>query len=273
LTVTSKAYATAVDHLDIDATVEMISPGAGSAGRITLGGGADAPLSAGGPYCTAANCACPQESPAAGTHFEKMASGEQWLGLTGGPKAGSVTLLGQSLPDFCKKPAKSCLVGQWTGVNFDVHVANIVEQGGAGVRLHIDGQGNTTAVFDGMKPVTFRYTTDSTTLSGQFTYAGRITGKLVLPPSGVASGNWLQASPANIGNLTATVHVASPVDVAVGPINMAELAGDLSGAGGAVSAKPLLTGGWQCSGDTLVTTPPANSAVTGSWTLTRTGPG
>jgi hypothetical protein len=45
------------------------------------------------------------------------------------------------------------------------------------------------------------------------------------------------------------------------------------GAGAAVSGKPVLTGGWTCTPDTLVTTPPANAPVSGSWTFARTGPG
>ena len=54
---------------------------------------------------------------------------------------------------------------------------------------------------------------------------------------------------------------------------MASLAGISGGSGAAVSGKPVITGGWRCTGNTLVTTPPAGSPVSGTWTLTRTGKG
>jgi len=67
--------------------------GPGTAGRVTLGGGKDAALD-GGPFCTRGGCACPAGSARAGTSFTAMASGDGYLGLSGGAVAGSVTLTG-----------------------------------------------------------------------------------------------------------------------------------------------------------------------------------
>jgi len=270
--VTSPAFATAVRHLDVDASVVLVTPGAGTSGRITLGGGTDARF-AGGPYCTIAGCSCPPDSPGAGTRFEKMTSGVQYLGLTGGTQAGSVMLAGLSLPDFCKKPSRPCVVGQWNSVGFSVQVGQISEQGGAGVKLHIDPQGNLTVAFDGMAPVTFTSSSSAGQISGQFTYGGTMTGVLTLPAGGATSGTWQQAKAPDFSRITAHVRVTKPFAVDLGAINLAQLAGSFAGAGSTVDGKPIVGGGWQCTGDTLTTTPPANSSVSGTWTLARTGPG
>jgi hypothetical protein len=272
LQVTSKAYATAVRRLDVDASVLLVTTGAGTAGRITLGNGADSELASGSPYCTVPSCACPADSPGAGTKFTQIASGQQYLGLTGGNRAGSAALVGMSLPDFCRKPPTSCLVGRWTGVNFDVQVADITETGGAGVRMHIDPKGNVTVNFNGMKPVVFRFATGGQSFTGQFVYLGTVSGRITLPAGGATSGQWGYASEGTTSGLRARIQLTRPVAVDLGTVDLADLA-SAGGAGGAVSDKPITSGGWRCSGDTLVTTPPPDSEVSGTWTLRRTGPG
>lgn len=269
LTVQSIPFATAVRRLDVDATVVLVNPGAAGAGRLSLGNGADTALGSGGPFCTIAQCACPEGSPGAGTTFTHLASGLEYLGVSGGDQPGSVALVGESLPDFCQRPPTSCLVGRWTGVNFDVHVDTVSETGGAGVTLHIDPKGGVTVAFAGMQPVVFH----TSAADGSFVYAGTVTGTITLPAGGVTSGNWAYASPANVSSLTATIHLSRPITLDYGPLDVASLAGTGGGTGAAVSSQPLMTGGWRCSGNTLVTSPPANSPVSGSWTLTRTGPG
>jgi hypothetical protein len=270
LTLTAKEFGATGQQLDVDAQVVTVAPGAGTTGRMTLGGGRDAVLGAGGPYCTVAGCACPAGSPGEGTHFDAMTSGQQYVGLTGGPKAGTVTLVGQSLADFCRKPSRPCLVGQWRTTSLEAHTAQLEEQGGAGVRLQIDPQGHLTLTFDGMAPVTFTFQTGSTHVAGNFTYGGTITETLVLPPASVTSGDSLGVKNPNVGALTATVHVTSPFATTVGPLNVSQLAGQLGGAGGAVDGKPIVSGSWRCTGDTLVTTTTGGN-FSGSWTLTRTG--
>jgi hypothetical protein len=267
LTITSPAFAPMAAQIDVDATVVLVNPGAGTAGRLSLGGGQDSTLDNGGPFCTAAACQCPAGSAGAGTKFTHISSGQQFVGLSAGAKAGSVTLVGLSLEDFCAKPPTACIVGQWTGVGFDVHLQDITETGGAGVTMHIDPKGNLTVVFDGMKPVNF----SGKGASGSFVYNGRVSGRIKLPPGGATSGTWEYASAADIKGLTATVHVTSPVELDLGPIDLLELASEFGA--GAVSSEPMIAGGWTCSGNTMTTTPPANSEVSGTWTLTRTGPG
>jgi hypothetical protein len=272
LAMTAKEFSATAEVLDVDAEVVTVAPGAGTAGRMTLGTGRDAIFGTGGPYCTVAGCACPAGSSGEGTHFDAMAGGQQYVGLTGGATAGTVTLVGQSLTDFCRKPSRPCLVGQWTSTNLEAHTAQMSEQGGAGVRLHIDPQGHLTLTFDGMAPVTFTFQTGSTHVAGNFTYAGTITETLVLPPASVTSGDTLGVKNPNVSALTATVHVTSPFTTTVGPLNVSQLAGQLGGAGGAVSGNPIVSSSWRCTGDTLVTGA-TTDRVSGSWTLTRTGPG
>lgn len=272
LTVTAAAFAATIDQVDVDAGVLLIEPGADTTGRLTVGGGADARLTD-SPLCTIANCGCPQGSPGAGTEFRKMSPGAQYLGVTGGAKGGTVTLTGQSLPDFCAKPAHACLVGQWTSVGFDVAAGSMItEHGGSGVRMHIDPRGDATVVFDGMSPVTFTASTSGTPTAGRFTFAGTVAGAIVVPNGSAKSGPWHQARPST-GSITADIQLTSPFSYHMGPLDVGSLAGAVGGAGGAVGKPELTDGTWTCSGDTLVSTPPAGGKVTGTWTLTRTGPG
>jgi hypothetical protein len=273
LSIPAQPYAAAVETVDVNASVVLVNPGAGTAGRMTLDGGSDTDLGTGGPFCTLAQCSCPAGSPGEGTTFTHMDSGQQYVGLTGGPAAGSLALVGMSLPDYCQKPPKTCLIGQWTGVNFDVHADSITETGGAGVTLHIDPHGNLTVSFNGMQPITFQGTAASSTFTGTFTYTGTVSGQIKLPSPGATSGNWVYAGTANISGLTASVHLVSPVSMDLPSLDLSALAGLGGGVSGAISSDPMVSGGWQCSGNTLVTLPPPNATVTGTWTLTRTGPG
>ena len=94
----------------------------------------------------------------------------------------------------------------------------------------------------------------------------------MLPPASVKSGDSLGVKNPNVSGLTATVHVTSPFATTVGPLNVSQLAGQLGGAGGAVSGKPIVSSNWRCTGGTLVTGTTTDT-LNGSWTLTRTGPG
>jgi hypothetical protein len=269
--VTSPAFAVGVRHLDIAAEVVLVDPDSGTGGRLSLGGGADTGLG-GGPYCTVTNCKCPQGTAGADTTFQKIAPGEEYLGVSGGDKPGTVTLVGQSLADFCAKPPVSCLVGQWTSVSFDIATKNITEHGGAGARLHIDPQGNATEVFSGMAPIKFTVSRDGTT--GKLTFSGTETGVVKLPPGGVRSGQWQTAGTGSVSGLVAHVTITSPVHLQLPPFDLGQLAAGAGGAaGGAVGNPDVTSGTWTCTGDTLVSTPPAASGVSGTWTLARTGPG
>jgi hypothetical protein len=275
VSVGSPAFGAAVERIDVDAQVIVIAAGAGTAGLLTLDGSSDSSVTAGSPFCTIEGCQCPQDSPGAGTKFSHMATGQQYVGVSGGAGKGSAVLTGMTLQDYCKKPPVPCVVGQWTGVNFDVHVNTLTEQGGAGVSLHIDPKGNLVVDFGGMQPVTFQMSTGSGDFTGSFVYTGRVTGVINLPPADATSGNWNYATPGDVSGLSAVVHLTSPIAIDLPPIALADLAGGTGagGAGAAIPSNPMVAGGWQCSGDTMTTTPPSGSPVTGTWTLRRTGPG
>ena len=270
LPVTSAAFATAAEAVDVDAQVVLINSAAGTTGRITVSGTGDS-LLGGGPFCTLDRCDCPQGSPGAGTTFTHMDSGQEYLGITGGDQNGSATLTGMSLANFCSKQGKSCLIGQWTGTGFDVRTPNLTETGGAGVRLHIGPQGNTTVAFDGMQPIDFTSSTGSETFAGTLDFSGTLSGVIKLPPPGQSSGQWMYASAPTTGSLQGTVHFTSPVTLDLGPLDLSSLLGE-SGGSQAVPAQPVIYGNWTCSANTLVSTAPS-STVSGRWTLTRTGPG
>jgi len=270
LTVTAPAYAAAVDHLDVDAEVVLAAAGPGAEGRITLGGGKDAALN-GGPFCTRGACNCPSGSARAGTSFTAMASGDGYLGLSGGAVAGKATLTGLSLADFCAKPATPCLVGRWTSVGFAI-TGKIVEHGGDGVTMHIDPQGKATVVFTGMSPVTFSSTISTPRTAGHFTFSGTVTGSVKLPSASATSGPWQEVTSSGAGGIRVDVRITEPISYHLGPIGVSSLAGAASG-GGAIASPQVTSGAWQCTGDTLVSTPPANGSVQGAWTLRRTGLG
>jgi hypothetical protein len=272
LTVSSGPYATLLEQLDVDASVLLSTPAADTSGRLSLGGGTDSPL-AGGPFCTIAHCACPSGTAGEGTTFTPLASGRQYLGLTGGPKAGSVVLTGMSLDDFCAKPSTPCVVGQWRSVAFDISAADgkVREQGGSGVRLHIDPQGHLTVQFNGMAPITFTIKTSGRATSGHFTFAGTETGQLVLPAATATSGRWIAAGMVNLSSITADMYLTSPIAFHLASLNLGALAG--SKGGGAVGKPNLVAGSWTCSGDRLVSLPPPGSSVSGTWTLARAGKG
>lgn len=271
LTVTAPAYAAAVDHLDVDAEVVLAAAGPGTEGRITLGGGKDAALG-GGPFCTRGNCTCPAGSARAGTSFTAMASGDAYLGLSGGAAAGTTTLTGLSLADFCAKPLTPCLVGRWTSVGFAITGGKITEHGGAGVTMHIDPQGKATVVFTGMSPVTFSSTISTPPTVGHFTFSGSVTGSVKLPSAAATSGPWEQVTSSGAGGIRVDLKITQPISYHLGPIGVASLAGGSAG-GGAISSPQVTSGTWRCAGDTLVSSPPSNSVAQGTWTLRRAGRG
>jgi hypothetical protein len=136
------------------------------------------------------------------------------------------------------------------------------------VKLVLDKTGAMTVTFDGMAPVIFE-TTAPTAIAGTYVYSGSASGKVKVPPPGASAGTWEVVSSDTFANITATLQLTSPFAFSFGPLNLAELAGELGG--GAVSSQPFGPGGWTCSGDRMVITPVQGSGVTGTWTLQRTG--
>jgi len=273
-TIDSLIFAAAVEQVEIHADVVLVQPGAGTAGRITLGGGADALLGAGGPYCTVESCACPEDSPGAGTDFTRMEPGTAYVGLSGGEATGSVALRGMSLPDFCGDPPPdsgqaACVVGQWTSVGVEMRIENVSGAGGAGVAMHIGPTGQLDLDFTGMERINYT-ASGPDPISGYWFYTGTVSGALALPPAGDSSDTWEHAGDPDYSSLGARVVVTSPFELDLGELSLGELAaaGDV---GGAVDTEPVISGRWSCTGDTLTTTAPSGLDVT--WTFTRTGPG
>jgi hypothetical protein len=243
LTVSAKRFAATVRRLDVDAEIVTVIAGAETTGRISLGGGKDAPLT-GGPFCTRGSCSCPDGT----TPFTPMASGDTFLGASAGDRAASVTLTGSTLAAACAAPRESCLVGTWTST------------GGAGIRMTISATGASKVVFTGMKPVRF-----TGRASGSYTVHGSTSGALRLPAPGATQGTWQTTGRSSIDGLTADVSMTAPVKVTLPDLSLGEFAHGMAG----MSAPQLTAGTWRCSGDTLVSVAPAGGAAHGTWTLTR----
>src|SRR5262249_17983818 len=103
--------------------------------------------------------------------------------------------------------------------------------------------------------------------------SGTTTAKVKLPPAGVTSGQWENVVPGTAAGLTGHVAITSPIQAELPPMDMGAMVGAFSGAGSAMSKPALTSGTWTCSATTLVSTPSPATGETGTWTLTRTGPG
>ncbi|MDI2124665.1 VWD domain-containing protein [Yinghuangia seranimata] len=138
VTVTSPAFDPNLTPLDITAEVLRLSPGGAVFGRFGPGPHGDYPLSsrAGEVFCTlGAKCECPEDTPGAGTRFERIDPGRGFVAISGGEAAASLGLTGQTLKSFCgepkdkptpKPPAKNCFGpcpdGPHAGSNGDPHL-------------------------------------------------------------------------------------------------------------------------------------------------------
>jgi hypothetical protein len=269
LVLKSVPYSPNIEQVKVTAEVLMLNPGAATTGRMSLGNNADTTVDHQGPYCAIANCSCPAGSPGAGTAFTKLASNTPYIGFTGGNQAGQMIMVGYSVADFCQKSQTPCVVGQWVSTGFDLHVNDLVETGGAGIKVHIDKDGKVDEVLDGMKPVVFQQQSGGMYIAGSIVFSGAFSGSINLPPADATSGIWTYASPPNLTRISVSVHLSSPFDSDLGTYDLSNLA-SASSAAGAVSTDPIGVGSWTCSGDTLTSQPPASSKIQGVWTLTRT---
>jgi hypothetical protein len=269
LVLKSVPFAPNIEQVTVTAEVLMLTAGAATTGRMSLGNSADTTVDKPGPYCTVANCSCPSGSPAAGTAFTKLSSNTPYIGFTGGDQAGQMIMAGYSMADFCKRNQTPCVVGQWVSTGFDLHVNDLVETGGAGIKLHIDKDGKVNEVLDGMKPVVFQQQASGMQIAGSIVFSGAFSGSVNLPPADATSGIWTYASPPSLATLSVAVHLTSPFDSDLGTYDLSNLA-SAGGAAGAISTDPIGVGSWTCSGDTLTSQPPPSSKIQGVWTLTRT---
>jgi hypothetical protein len=277
-TATAAAAATGVDLIELNLQADVVTFAGDQAVKGIFGAAdGDHPLAQlnGADFCARpGGCTCPEGSPGAGTQLPAIARGPGYLGISGGTASVSVTVTGASLDDFCRKPAKSCLVGTWTSTGFDIAAGGgqLTEQGGAGVRLTIDAKGAASVDFGPMQPVEFHVGAGDA--AGTLRFDGVSTGHMTLPPPNVTSGNWGDAH-GDFSNVTATVAYTSPFQATI--FDHQPLAGLVSaasglaaGLNGGVASQPLLgPGGFTCSATKLVITPPGGSTVEGTWTLTR----
>jgi hypothetical protein len=208
------AYA-AIAH--IDAEVVQVEPSAAAKGRISLGyGGQEATLdvAAGTPYCTLDSwrCKCPKDTAREGVKFGLMEDGVQYVGVTGGLSEAQVAVGGKSLKDFCGPPAKA---EKWRavsaksrstlpqGVGSDWHW-NV--DGGAGIKLAIDKQGNVSVDYSGMRKLS--YTIPEVRQAGTIVCSGVDKGSLPAKSFTGKTGRW-QPTIGTIGS-TGTIDVTSP---------------------------------------------------------------
>jgi hypothetical protein len=275
VTVSAPAAATGISHVDLDAQVVQFVGSAGASGRISLDGGSDATLdqAAGTAYATGSQATCPAGSPDAGASLTPISSGQHYVGVTGGLQAASVRVEGTSLASFCAhKNTANCVVGNWTTTEVRVTLpGEFTEAGGAGVTMHISADGSTVIDFGPMSPIDV----DAKTFTAHYVFGGQASGQLVLSKGGSA-GTWFALSPASGGkldysSLTATVHVTSPASIAIGPLSISALAGQMGAGASSVSSTPAGEGTWTCSGNTLINRGPASLPSYGTWTWTRTG--
>jgi hypothetical protein len=262
------AGATLVE-LQLRAEVVLFGPGPTARGRLAVGVGVDLDLSevAGINFCTKpGGCECPESSPGAGTEFKQLAGGPNYLGVTGGPEAATVSVIGLSLDEFCGRKRDVCLVGSWTTTSISMTAAGMTMAGGAGVRMVVDRTGKMTVTMDGMAPV--RFSSSDTDLSGHFVYHGGASGRLKLPPPTATSGVWEYVDTGQ-ADISASVEFTSPFRFSLGRTALYNLAGQ-AGGGGIAGASPTSPGRWTCSGNTLRITP-TQADFSGGWNWRRTG--
>ncbi len=270
VTLAANAAAPAIEQVDVNAQVVQFVPGAGASGRISLDGGADAVLSSAGGvlYCTLGSaCQCPSSSPGAGTQFSAMASGEHYVTVTGGLKAGSVQAVGMTLADACKTPNKPCLVGSWTGTSLSAQ-GSVTASGGAGAGLTVTAGGTFTLVLSSMQPVDF---TGLSNTAGSFKYEGRESAVIAMPAAGTSSGVLtVRQGTLNIDGISVTVHLTSPITFDVGPISATQFIAQSGGGGDGVGDAPGAGDAWQCQGNTL-TISVDRGVQSARWTFARSG--
>lgn len=105
--VASPAFNPNLTPLDISAEVLRLAPGGPVFGRFGPGPQGDYPLSEhmGDIFCTlGAKCECPEDTPGAGTQFERIRPGKGFVAVSGGEVDASLGITGQTLKDFCGEP-------------------------------------------------------------------------------------------------------------------------------------------------------------------------
>jgi hypothetical protein len=165
-----------------------------------------------------------------------------------------------------------CVVGAWRSEGFSVDTTRAKATGGGGFLMTIDPAGQTVVDFAGMRPVTVKASLGDLSISSHMRYAGRVSGKLQLPPAGASTGPWTSDPAVDWTGLRVTIDIdGSKIYDNVSP---AEIAKEFAGTGHAApttDTHPVLGAGtYTCAGDKLTVAQQASSA-SATWTLHREG--
>jgi len=164
-----------------------------------------------------------------------------------------------------------CVVGAWRSEGFAVETTLAKATGGGGFTMTIDPAGQTVVDFTGMRPVTVKASVGGMSISSHLKYAGRVSGKLHLPPAGASTGPWTSDPATDWTALRITIDIdGSKIYDNVSP---ADIAKEFAGTGHSpptTDSQPVLgSGTYTCAGDKLTVTQQSSSA-SGTWTLHRT---
>lgn len=225
------------------------------------------------------------------------------LGLAGcASGAGSGTPTSTPTPSPTVTPA--CPIGDWRSTQVAASAgggaATLNVQGGSGVTLAVAPDGVVRADFSSMQPITFTAQVAGAQATGEFTYAGPITGAINLAggasatpsaaaspasaspgtatPSPAATGGtgtgqpWEPVGTANVADLRVTVKITAPATATIADnVKVSEITNvQNTQVGNAIDLQPLLRPGtYTCAGEQLTITLSGGQAPSVMWTFAR----
>lgn len=216
---------------------------------------------------------CTADSIAGATPSSSATSGTPGASTSAGAPSATATPGGT-------QPVATCLVGDWRSTDVSgkagIDTANASISGGSGMAVTIGPTGGVTGDFSGMRPIAFTAKAAGADASGEFRYAGKVSGTVTTTggdstsASGATSGTWRPVPPVNWGDTRVTVDLTTPVKARVlDNVRIGDHLGNgTDQTGDVVDINPLLADGrYQCQGNTIVLTPDNGQGLT--WTLTR----
>jgi hypothetical protein len=189
-------------------------------------------------------------------------------------RAGSATKTGSGTANrsgdrtAARKPP--CFVGAWRSDGFAVDTTSANATGGDGFTMTIDPAGQTVVDFAGMRPVTVTASFGGSTINSHLMYAGKVAGKLKLPPANAATGPWTSEGGADWSSLRVTIDIDGfEIYDHVSPADIAKEYGASSSPATSSDTQPVLgTGTYTCAGDKLTVEQQGRSAAA-IWALHR----
>jgi hypothetical protein len=185
---------------------------------------------------------------------------------TGSPAGGTANRSGDRAA--ASKPA--CFVGAWRSDGFTVDTTSANATGGDGFTMKINPAGQTVVDFAGMRPVTITVTFGGSAIHSHLMYAGKVSGKLKLPPANATTGPWTSEGGADWSSLRVTIDIdGSKIFDNASPADIAKEYGSSSSTVTSSDTQPVLgTGTYTCAGDKLTVQQQGRSAAA-IWTLHR----